>query len=171
MNHQTPGSPVDWGPDGAVFKLESRIVDGRLVCLDRGPEDFGIDDELVVVFFGHIVLLGEIGIAFDFVVCVLQLSPVPGQIGFGLFEPYLKRPGVDLEKQITSLDVLSFFEIDADHLSADLGFDLNGGVGFDIPDRPYLQGDVRRGDIGHTDGDGRASSGTRLSAVPWRSIL
>ena len=78
---------------------------------------------------------------------LLDLSPVPGEVGLGLGERGLVDAGVDREEQVALLDVLPFLDVDAEQLAADLRLDrhhrggLDGADGLDLErDRLLLDG-------------------------------
>ena len=104
----------------------------------------------------------------------MHLGLVLHDSGFRLTKRFTKRPRIDLEKQITLINVRALGKFDADQWTADLSFYLNGRVRFDVSNRMDFNRDRLLNSGLHTYRDRRkrgtctaASASTATSAPLW----
>ena len=88
------------------------------------------------------------------------------QVGGGLVQRGLERPGIDGEQQVAGLDVIALVEVNGGQLAAHLRLHGNGRVGFHVADDLDLHRDVLLGGHGYGDGHvaGAAAPPAALSA-------
>ena len=64
------------------------------------------------------------------------------KIAFLLFQLRLERPFVEGEQDLSLLNVVAFFKVNAGKFTSNLGFDSNHGIRFNSADRAHLDGYV-----------------------------
>ena len=149
MDHQVPGTAGDRGADRAIPEVDFGAFHRRPVGANGCLQGVGIGLKLVVLVLRDNSGLKKLGGALRLRLGVLGLGDVPGQRGFGLFEPRLIGARIDRKQEIARLHVPAFLEVDPVHLAIDLRPYRYGRISFHVSDDAHF---YRDGLLSHAGG-------------------
>ncbi len=154
--HQQPaGAAGDRRRDRRPAEVDPRLLEGRLVGLQRGPLRRRVGLDLVVLLGGHVVLGDQVGVALDVGLRLGGQSPVALQARPGGGHRGAVGPRVDGEQRLALADLLALLEADRGDLPGHLRLDLHGGARRHAADHVDLHRDGLAGHLPDVDGDGR----------------
>jgi hypothetical protein len=119
-NEQPPRTSGDRRTNRGVLEIETRVVDRRLVRLHRRLHRFGRRLRLVGLRLRHVVLLGQRLVSLGVALKRLRLGLVASERRFGLTQRGRDRTRVELEENLSGLDLVPLVEQHGVERTADL---------------------------------------------------